>query len=110
MAARAASSSSVRSSSCWRRSRICCSSSADAGPQGLGFVGASEAAGLEDLFAEDFGQPGGEVGVLLAEPLVLVSEVGQVGEQGLPAAAVEAGLVSGAAARAWIWARRSWWR
>lgn len=42
----------------------------------LGFVGAADAAGPEYLFAEHFGQPGGEVGVLPSKPLVLLAEVG----------------------------------
>ena len=47
--------------------------------------------------------------VLPAQPLVLLLEVGQVGEQGGRLTAVDAGLMPGAAmARAWIWARRSW--
>jgi len=46
-------------------------------------VGAPDAAGPEDLFAEYFGQPGGQVGVLSPEPLVLLAEIGQVREQGL---------------------------
>jgi len=56
---------------------------AGAGPERFGLVGAPDAAGLEDLFAEYFGQPGGQVGVLSPEPLVLLAEVGQVREQGL---------------------------
>ena len=68
---------------------------ADAGPEGLGFVGASDAAGLEDLFAEYFGQPGGEVDVLPPEPLVLFAEVGQVCEQRLLAGGGGCGAVLG---------------
>ena len=83
---------------------------AEAASQLLDVIGAADAAGVEDLFAESFGEAGGEVGVVAAEPQVLLFEVGQVGEQRLPVAAVEAGLVPGVAARAWIWARRSWWR
>jgi len=58
---------------------------ADAGVQGVGPVGACEPAGAEDFLPEEFGQAGGEGGVLPPKPLGLVSEVGQVGEQRLPA-------------------------
>src|SRR5258708_27253152 len=68
---------------------------ADAGPEYLGFVGASDAAGVEHLFAENFGQPGGEVDVLPSEPLVLFAEVGQVCEQGLLAGGGGCGAVLG---------------
>jgi len=57
----------------------------DPGPQLAAFVGALDAAGVEDFRAEDFRQAGGETEVLPAQPLVLRLEVGQVGEQGLPA-------------------------
>ena len=56
---------------------------ADTGAECLGVVGASDSAGAEDLFAEYFRQPGCEAGVLPAEPLVLLAEVGQIGQQGL---------------------------
>lgn len=58
---------------------------ADTGSLRFGFVGACDAVGVEYVFAEDLGQAGGEVDVLPLKPLVLFSEVGQVGEQGLPA-------------------------
>ena len=54
---------------------------ADAGAECLGIVGAPDSAGAEDFLAEDFRQPGCEVSVLLAEPLVLLAEVGKIGEQ-----------------------------
>ena len=60
--------------------------------EGAGFVGAGEAGVVEDLFAEDFGQPLGELGVLVAEALVVFTEVGQVGQQ-RPAADAGAGRV-----------------
>ena len=64
---------------------------------------------MEDLFAEHFGEPVGELGVLAAEPLVVFAEVGQVGQQGLLAGAgADDGGGLGSAAAAWIWARRSW--
>ncbi|HUZ26493.1 MAG TPA: hypothetical protein VMV07_22285 [Streptosporangiaceae bacterium] len=66
-----------------------------AGPERFGFVGAPDAAGPEDFFAEYFGQPGGQVGVLPPEPLVLLAEVGQVREQGLLAGGGGCGAVSG---------------
>jgi hypothetical protein len=56
---------------------------ADAGTQCLGIVGAPDSAGAEDLLAEYLRQPGGEVGVLLPQPPVLLPEVGKVREQGL---------------------------
>jgi hypothetical protein len=68
---------------------------AGAGPECLGFVGAADADGLEDLFAEYFGQPGREVEVLPSEPLVLLAEVGQVSEQGLLAGGGGCGAVLG---------------
>jgi hypothetical protein len=83
---------------------------ADAGAECLGAVGAPDSAGAEDFLAEDFRQPGREVSVLLAEPLVLLAEVGKIGEQGLLAGRRGSGLAAGAADRAWIWARRSWCR
>jgi hypothetical protein len=42
---------------------------AGAGAECLGVVGAPDSAGAEDFLAEDFRETGGEVGVLLAEPL-----------------------------------------
>jgi len=53
----------------------------DAGFQLAGFVGVPDAAGVEDFRAEEFGQAGGEAVVLLSQPLVLLLEVGHVGEQ-----------------------------
>jgi len=49
--------------------------------EGAGFVGAGEAGVVEDLFAEDFGQPLGELGVLMAEAFVVCAQVGEVGQQ-----------------------------
>ena len=57
----------------------------DAVFQRAGFAGVPDAAGVEDFRAEEFGQASGEALVLLSQPLVLLLEVGQVGEQGLPA-------------------------
>jgi hypothetical protein len=68
---------------------------AGAGAECLGVVGASDAAGAEDLFAEYFRQPGGEVGVLFPQPLALLPEVGQVGEQGLLAGGCGGGAAGG---------------
>ena len=56
---------------------------ADTDAKCLGIVAALDSAGAEDFLAEGFREAGGEVGVLLAEPLVLLAEVGEVGEQGL---------------------------
>jgi hypothetical protein len=56
---------------------------ADAGTERFGVVSASDSAGAEDLLAEYFRQPGGEVGVLFPQSLVLLPEVGKVCEQGL---------------------------
>ena len=83
----------------------------DAFAEGAGFVGAGEAGVVEDLFAEDFGQPLGEFGVLVAEAFVVFTEVGEVGQQ-RPSADAGAGRVpgSGSAARARIGSVRSWWR
>ena len=53
----------------------------DAFAEGAGFVGAGEAGVVEDLFAEDFGQPLGELGVLVAEAFVVCAQVGEVGQQ-----------------------------
>jgi hypothetical protein len=53
----------------------------DAFAEGAGFVGAGEPGVVEDLFAEDFGQPLGELGVLVAEAFVVFTEVGEVGQQ-----------------------------
>ena len=64
----------------------------DAFAEGAGFVGAGEAGVVEDLFAEDFGQPLGELGVLLAEAFVVFTEVGEVGQQ-RPSADAGAGRV-----------------
>jgi hypothetical protein len=36
---------------------------------------------VEDLFAEDFGEPLAELGVLVAESFVVCAEVGGVGQQ-----------------------------
>jgi hypothetical protein len=54
---------------------------ANAGAESLGVVGAPDSAGTEDFFAEGFREPGRELGVLLAEPLVLLTEVRKVREQ-----------------------------
>jgi hypothetical protein len=64
----------------------------DSFAEGAGFVGAGEAGVVEDLFAEDFGQPLGELGVLMAEAFVVCAEVGEVGQQ-RPAADAGAGRV-----------------
>ena len=64
----------------------------DAFPEGAGFVGAGEAGVVEDLFAEDFGQPLGELGVLVAEAFVVFTEIGEVGQQ-RPSADAGAGRV-----------------
>ena len=64
----------------------------DVFPEGAGFVGAGEAGVVEDLFAEDFGQPLGEFGVLVAQAFVVFTEVGEVGQQ-RPSADVGAGRV-----------------
>ena len=53
----------------------------DAFAEGADFVGSGEAGVVEDLFAEDFGQPLGELGVLVAESFVVCAEVGEVGQQ-----------------------------
>jgi hypothetical protein len=45
------------------------------------FVGSGEASVVEDLFAEDFGQPLAELGVVVAESLVVCAQVGEVGQQ-----------------------------
>jgi hypothetical protein len=68
---------------------------ADAGAQCLGIVAAPDSAGAEDFLAEDFREPGGDVGVLLAEPLVLLAEVGEIGEQGLPGGGRGSGTACG---------------
>ena len=65
----------------------------DAFPESAGFVGAGEAGVVEDLFAEDFGQPLGELGVLVAEAFVVFTEVGEVGQQ-RPSADAGAGRVA----------------
>ena len=74
------------------------------------FVGSGEASLVEDLFAEDFGQPLAELGVVVAESFVVCAQVGEVGQQRPWLVRVLAGLGSGSAARARIWERRSWWR
>ena len=85
LAGRAASRSSVRSSSSWRRSRTCCSS----WPTRV--RSASESSGRPIPPARKTSSPrasespGRELGVLPAEPLVLLAEVGEIGQQGLPA-------------------------
>ena len=61
-------------------------------PEGAGFVGAGEAGVVEDLFTEDFGQPLGELGVLMAQAFVVFTEVGEVGQQ-RPVADAGAGRV-----------------
>jgi hypothetical protein len=53
----------------------------DAFLEGAGFVGAGEASVVEDLFAEGFGQPLGELGVLVAESFVVCAQVGEVGQE-----------------------------
>jgi hypothetical protein len=45
------------------------------------FVGSGKAGVVEDLFAEDFGQPLAERGVLVSESFVVCAEVGEVGQQ-----------------------------
>ena len=60
-----------------------------------GVVGAADAAGVEDLLAEHLREPDGEAGVLAAEPLVVLFEVGQVREQGLPAGRGGGGACAG---------------
>jgi hypothetical protein len=49
--------------------------------EGAGFVGAGEAGVVEDLFAEDFGQPLAELGVVVSESFVVCAQVGEVGQQ-----------------------------
>jgi hypothetical protein len=83
---------------------------ADAGVQGFGPVGGSEAAGTEDFVPEELRQAGGEAGVLPLKPLGLFLEVGQVGEQRLPARLGRGRAGSGVGCPGVICARRSWWR
>src|SRR5258705_8715820 len=45
------------------------------------FVGSRDAGVVEDLFAEDFGQPLAELGVLVAQSFVVCAQVGEVGQQ-----------------------------
>jgi hypothetical protein len=45
------------------------------------FVGSGEAGLVEDLFAEDFGQPLAELGVVVSESFVVCAQVGEVGQQ-----------------------------
>jgi len=45
------------------------------------FVGSGEAGVVEDLFAEDFGQPLAELGVVVSESFVVCAQVGEVGQQ-----------------------------
>ena len=92
LAARAAASSSSRSWRSWRLVEELLFEFGDAFPEGADFVGSGEAGVVEDLFAEDFGQPLGELGVLVAESFVVCAEVGEVGQQ-RPAADAGAGRV-----------------
>jgi len=57
----------------------------DPGLQLAGFAGMPDAAGLEDFGAEGLGQLGSEAEVVPPQPPVLLLQVGQIGEQGLPA-------------------------
>jgi hypothetical protein len=54
---------------------------AGTGTERFGVVSAPDSASAEDLLAEYFRHPGGEVGVLLPQSLVLLPEVGKVREQ-----------------------------
>ena len=53
----------------------------DALTESADFVGSGEAGVVEDLFAEDFGQPLAELGVVVAESFVVCAQVGEVGQQ-----------------------------
>lgn len=74
----------------------------------FGFVGDRDAAGAEDLLAEDFGELSGEGGVLASEAFSAVAKVGKVGEQRSLADRCRGRGGGGASARAMISARRSW--